>query len=122
MGKILQIRVSAWTYDEDEVLAAWPRLCGIVWPQLEQWGPTGMKHGVTELAGYLPDALRFSDLPEAEKKALRPGADNVANILEQMRSALASWDPRKAHALSEVLEEALSELETEAARLLNERA
>ena len=121
MGKILQIRVSAWTYDEDEVLAAWPRLCSIVWPQLDQWGPAGMKHGVTELAGYLPDALRFSDLPDAVKKALRPGVDNVADILEQMRSALASWDPRKANALSEVLEEALSELETEAMRLLDEK-
>ena len=121
MGKILQIRVSAWTYDEDEVLAAWPQLCAIVWPQLEQWGPVGMKHGVTELAGYLPDALRFSDLPDEVKKRLRPGSEKVAAVLEEMRSALASWDPRKANALSEALEEALTDLENEALRLQDKK-
>jgi hypothetical protein len=64
--------VSAWTYDEEEVLQAWPKLCALVWSQLDQWGPAGMKRGVTELAGYLPDALRFSELPADVKKALRP--------------------------------------------------
>ena len=120
MGRILQIRVSAWTYDEDEVLQAWPKLCALVWSQLDQWGPAGMKRGVTELAGYLPDTLRFSDLPEEVKKALRPGAKKVADILEEMRKALADWDPRKANTLSDALEEALFELEKEAPRELLE--
>ena len=120
MGRILQIRVSAWTYDEDEVLQAWPKLCALVWSQLDQWGPAGMKRGVTELAGYLPDALRFSDLPEEVKKALRPGAKKVADILEEMRKALADWDPRRANTLSDALEEALFELEKEAPRELLE--
>ena len=110
MGRILQIRVSAWTYDEDEVVQAWPRLCALVWPQLDQWGPAGMKRGVTELAGY----LLFSDVPEAQKKALRPGAEKVAAILADMRAALADWDPRRANQLSDALEEALFELEREA--------
>ena len=114
MGRILQIRVSAWTYDEDEVVQAWPRLCALVWPQLDKWGPANMKRGVTELAGYLPDALRFSDVPEAQKKALRPGAEKAAAILEEMRAALADWDPRRANKLSDALEEALFELEKEA--------
>ncbi|WP_458399526.1 hypothetical protein [Mailhella sp.] len=120
MGRILQIRVSAWTYDEDEVLQAWPRLCALVWSQLDQWGPAGMKRGVTELAGYLPDALRFSDLPDDVKKLLFPGVKKVAGILDDMRKALADWDPRKANALSDALEEALSELEKEAPRELLE--
>ena len=114
MGRILQIRVSAWTYDEDEVLQAWPKLCAFVWSQLDQWGPAGMKRGVTELAGYLPDALRFSELPDDVKRALLPGVKNVAAILEDMRKALADWDPRKANTLSDALEEALSELEKDA--------
>ncbi len=114
LGRVLQIRVSAWTYDEDEVVQAWPCLCALVWPQLEQWGPAGLKRGVTELAGFLQDALRFSDLPEESKKALLPGADKVASLLEEMRQALADWDPRRANTLSNSLEDALSELEREA--------
>ena len=120
MGRILQIRVSAWTYDEDEVLQAWPKLCALVWSQLDQWGPAGMKRGVTELAGYLPDALRFSELPDDVKRALLPGVKKVASILEDMRKALADWDPRRANALSDALEEALFELEKEAPRELLE--
>jgi len=116
LGKVLQIRVSAWTYDEDEVVQTWPSLCALVWPQLDQWGPVGLKRGVTELAGFLTDALRFSDLPEDVKKALQPGAAKVAAVLEEMRQALADWDPRRANILSNVLEDALSELEKEAAR------
>ena len=120
MGRILQIRVSAWTYDEDEVLQAWPKLCALVWSQLDQWGPAGMKRGVTELAGYLPDALRFSELPDDVKRALLPDVKNVAAILEDMRKALADWEPRRANALSDALEEALFELEKEAPRELLE--
>ena len=120
MGRILQIRVSAWTYDEDEVLQAWPKLCALVWSQLDQWGPAGMKRGVTELAGYLPDALRFSDLPDDVKTLLFPGAKKVAGILDDMRKALADWDPRRANELSDALEEALSELEKDAPRELLE--
>ena len=120
MGKILQVRVSAWTYDEDEVVEAWPRLCALVWSQLDKWGPAGMKRGVAELAEYLPDAMRFSDLPEEVKKELRPGVEKVTSVLNEMRSALASWDPRRANTLSDALEEALSELEKEAPQeLLN---
>ena len=114
MGRILQIRVSAWTYDEDEVVQAWPKLCALVWSQLDKWGPANMKRGVTELAGYLADALRFSDVPDTQKKALRPGVEKVASTLEAMRAALADWDPRRANQLSDALEEALFELEKEA--------
>ena len=111
MGKILQIRVSAWTYNEDEVPAAWPKLSALVWGELDRWGPAGMRHGVTELAGYLVDALRFADIPEETKKQLLPGAQNVAAVLENMRAALADWDPRRANALSNDLEDALTALE-----------
>jgi hypothetical protein len=114
VGKVLQIRVSAWTYDEDEVIAAWPKLAALVWGQLDQWGPAGMKRGVTELAEYLPDAVKFSELSADTKKRLRPGAEKAAAILEDMRTALASWDPRRANTLSDALEEALTALEKEA--------
>ena len=114
MGKILQIRVGAWTYDEDEVTAAWPKLTALVWSELDRWGPSGMKRGVTELAEYLPDALRFADLDDETRKLLAPGAKKVEEKLDAMRSALADWEPRRANTLSNELEDALTALEKEA--------
>lgn len=114
MGKILQIRVGAWTYDEDEVTAAWPKLTALVWSELYCWGPSGMKRGVTELAEYLPDALRFADIDDETRKLLAPGAKKVEEKLDAMRSALADWEPRRANTLSNELEDALTALEKEA--------
>ena len=111
MGRVLQIRVSAWTYNEDEVVRTWPQLAELVWAQLGRWGPVGLKHGVIELAEYLADAIRFSDLPDEQKQRLDHGAQTVTTRLTEMRDALANWDPRTANALSEKLEEALTELE-----------
>lgn len=114
MGKILQIRVGAWTYDEDEVTAAWPKLTALVWSELDRWGPSGMKRGVTELAEYLPDALRFADIDDETRKLLAPGAKKVEEKLDAMRSALADWEPRRANTLSNELEDALTALDKEA--------
>lgn len=114
MGKILQIRVGAWTYDEDEVTAAWPKLTALVWSELDRWGPSGMKRGVTELVEYLPDALRFADIDDETRKLLAPGAKKVEEKLDAMRSALADWEPRRANTLSNELEDALTALEKEA--------
>lgn len=121
MGKILQVRVGAWTYNEDEVTAAWPKLSALVWSELDRWGPSGMKRGVTELAEYLPDSLRFADIPEETKKLLMPGAKKVEEKLNAMRSALADWEPRRANTLSNELEDALTELEKQAPEDLLER-
>ena len=114
MGKILQIRVGAWTYNEDEVTAAWPRLSALVWSELDRWGPSGMKRGVTELAEYLSDSLRFADIPEDTRRLLMPGARKVADTLDAMRAALADWEPRRANSLSNELEDALTTLEKQA--------
>ncbi len=111
MGKVLQIRVSAWTYDEEEVVRTWPRLAELVWAQLNAWGSAGMRRGVLELAEYASDAVRFSDMPEARKQRLAPWAKAVTARLGEMREALANWKPREANALSEKLEDALTDLE-----------
>ena len=117
MGRILQIRVGAWTYDEDEVLRTWPHITALVWTQLDQWGPVGLPHGVVELATHVADAIRFSDLPKEQKEQLAPLARVVTALLEEMRTALADWKPRAANALSERLEEALTELDGQMAAL-----
>lgn len=114
MGKVLQIRVGAVTYDEDEVVAEWPVLTDFVWGELERWGPKNMKRGVAELAEFLPDALRFAAIPKTAREELLPSAESAKKTLESIREALASWNPREAHRLSFELEEKLSRLEEKA--------
>lgn len=112
MGKILQIRVTAWTYDEDEVTRAWPRLTALVWPERDKWAAAGAKHGVLELAKALPDVARFGDWPEATRQALRDGIARAHELSVKLETALADWQPSVANALSDDLEDALSALET----------
>lgn len=111
MGKILQIRVTAWTYDEDEVTRAWPRLTALVWPERDKWAAAGAKHGVLELAKALPDVARFGDWPEATRQALRDGIARAHELSVKLETALADWQPSVANALSDDLEDALSALE-----------
>ena len=103
MGKILQIRVSVWTYDENEVEKAWPRLV-----ELAAGVPLKhAKHGVTELVDSLDDGLRFMDWPQSVKDSLRPGVERAPKLKAQLEDALADWDPRRADKLSYELEEVL---------------
>lgn len=111
MGRILQIRVTAWTYDEDEVTRAWPRLTSLVWAERDRWAAAGARRGVLELAGALPDAARFGDWPEATRQALKDGIDQVYGLSVRLETALADWQPSVANKLSDELEDALTALE-----------
>lgn len=111
MGKILQIRVTSWTYDEDEVNRAWPRLTGLVWARRDTWAPAGARHGVLELAKALPDAARFGHWPESTRQALKDGIATVYDLSVRLEAALADWQPALANRLSDELEDALSGLE-----------
>ncbi|MCH5276494.1 MAG: hypothetical protein J1E80_01530 [Desulfovibrionaceae bacterium] len=111
MGKILQIRVTAWTYDEDEVNRAWPRLTSLVWARRAAWAPAGAGHGVLELARALPDAARFGDWPESTRQAIRDGMDTAYRLSVRLEEALADWQPSLANRLSDELEDALTSLE-----------
>ena len=107
MGKILQIRVSAWTYDEAEVENAWPRLAELAFN-------VPLKHhkrGVLEMVTGLDDGLRFMDWPAPLKDSIAPGLKRVVAIKTQLEGALADWDPRRANSLSNDLEEALDAVE-----------
>jgi hypothetical protein len=107
MGKILQIRVSAWTYDEAEVEEAWPRLAELAFS-------VPLKHhrrGVLEMVTALDDGLRFMNWPAPLKDSLTPGLERVVAIRDQLEGALADWDPRRADKLSNALEDALDAVE-----------
>ena len=107
MGKILQIRVSAWTYDETEVEEAWPRLAELAFS-------VPLKHhkrGVLEMVTALDDGLRFMNWPAPLKDSIAPGLKRVVAIKDQLEGALADWDPRRANKLSHDLEDTLDAVE-----------
>lgn len=54
MGKLLQIRVSAWTYREEDVVRAWPALTALAWPRPQY---PDEKRGVLELVTALENGL-----------------------------------------------------------------
>lgn len=113
MGKFLQIRVSAWTYDEKAMQAAWPNLASLAWGQWSDSGSPypGGKRGVLELTAALADGLAFADWPEAVKQQLSSEIRKTADLKTRLESALADWNPREAESLSNKLEDTLDDLE-----------
>ena len=118
MGRILQIRVSAWTYDEDEVAQAWPTLSELVWPEVEKWSPPGGRKGVMELAKALPDVARFGNWSAQVREALRDGISTTTALAGELEQALSDWKPVEANRLSDLLEDALTSLEKRAVTLV----
>ena len=75
MGRYLQIRVSASTFREEEVLQAWPRLTTLVWPD----GPVGPEGGgVLQLVAALDDACNFAGWNDTLRKALAAWASTTS--------------------------------------------
>lgn len=111
MGKILQIRVSATTFDEKEVEKAWPSLSRLVWEKGEFMNPA---RGVMELAHAAFTAVDAGLVPEKAITALEEHATKAENIRQQIESALGNWDARAADKLSYELEDVLEEMEKNA--------
>lgn len=111
MGKLLQIRVSAWTYREEDVVRAWPALTALAWPRPQY---PDEKRGVLELVTALENGLSFEDWPKPSPRAFGKASGAPAAVKKDLEEALFQWEPRKANELSETLEEELA--------TLNERA
>lgn len=111
MGKFLQIRVSAWTYDEDALRRAWPELSALVWPNENR---TAEKRGVLELVTALENGLAFGDWPQAVVSELEAGVRRAAGLKRELEEALSDWEPRTANSLSDTLEECLEDLNRKA--------
>lgn len=114
MGKILQIRVSAWTYREEDVFETWPDLSELAWPRPPY---PGEKRGVLELVTALENGLAFENWPKSRVSGLKDGIAQVVNVKARLEDALANWEPREANFLSDQLEDALDRLETHALRV-----
>ena len=112
MGKLLQIRVQASTYSEDDVSRAWPRLFELAFSSQAPVPSSGMR-GVMELVARLDDIRRFSDgLPNEVKAILDKNLPPVLEIRDELESSLADWKAARANTLSDDLEKAIADLET----------
>ena len=107
MGKALQIRVSAVTWDESLLEKLWPRLSELAFsiPLKHE------KHGVLEMVKALGDGLQFMQWSQERKQALTPGIELAVDTVRRLEGTLANWHPREANALSDELEGILDKLE-----------
>ena len=106
MGRLLQIRVSAWTFSEDDVEKTWPKLWELVWPESKV-----IPHkGVMELTEAVFDGVRAGLLAKEVREALGEKADQAEVLRQEIEAALVGRDPRKADKLTYELEDCLDAL------------
>jgi hypothetical protein len=123
MGRVLFIRVSVATFDEKDLLKAWPLLCACVWPDSETAGavasgrkkacapPALSPRGALELVNGLMDSIRFGDMPKEWTELLRAPSQRLEDLQEQLDEALGDRDVRKAQQLIDSIEHTLDEAE-----------
>lgn len=121
MSRVLFIRVSAETFNEDDVLKSWPTLCATVWPDagankndkpsriIKQLAPSPAK-GALALVDAFTEHVRFV-ADEAERKALLPYAEKLEGLRKNLDEALGNRDVHKASTLTDAIEDALDEAE-----------
>lgn len=111
MGKLLQIRVSAQTWEPEAVCKAWPLLCATAEPASKTEAGSKALLDVLALTQALGDSLQFGPWSREYAKVLQPGVTEAMKLAQQLERALGDWDATRANALSDQLEEALHELE-----------
>ncbi len=109
MGKALQIRVSAVTWNEDLVEKMWPQLHEMAFDVPHRH----TKKGVMEMVSCLGDGLQFMSWSEQRRLALGTGIEKAVQLAKSIENALADWDPRLANSLSDELEDVLTALEND---------
>lgn len=116
MGKHLQIRVMAQTWNPEAVCKAWPMLCATAEPASKTEAGSKALSDVLALVQALQDSLEFGPWSKAYVKALEPGVQRAVSLKKQLEDALADWNPTQANTLSDRLEDELNSLEREAAK------
>ncbi|SHN63810.1 type II toxin-antitoxin system RelE/ParE family toxin [Desulfovibrio litoralis] len=125
MGKILQIRLSASTYNLDDVLKAWPALYNSVWGDekaftfqaMSAFANSDQNRGVLNLVKDLKTALVHNEWVSAKKQALEPGIKEAEKKAKELDEYLANWDAKAANRASDELESILDQLEVLMKRL-----
>jgi len=116
VGRILFIRVSAETYDEKEVIRAWPKLYAMLWPDADSTGSPGKmvrdllpesRRGVLQLADAFVERVHFGDVPAGAREALIDAAKIVKRLREDLDAAQGDRDVRVAAGLATAIEDTL---------------
>ena len=107
MGKALQIRVAAVTWNEDLLEELWPRLTELAFsvPVRHE------RRGVLEMVRALDEGLQFLPWSEERRTVMGPGIREAARLKAGLEAALADWQPGEANRLSDELEDTLDRLE-----------
>lgn len=107
MGRLLQVRVTAWTFSEEDVEKAYPSLWKLVWqdPKVIQ------KKGVLELTGAIFDAVRVGLIDDDKVVALKDGAEKAEEMRLEIEKLLGEWKAGEADKLIYQLEDQLDGLE-----------
>ena len=116
MGRTLQVRVSATTFDPAEVERRWPRLSALA------FSPAAVKvpalpletRGVLELVTHLADRLEIGLLPAEALAELPDNIKRAAVAKARLDAALGDWNARAANTATDEIEDALDELEGQA--------
>lgn len=116
MGRLLQVRLSAYTYDIEDVRKAWPSLCQTVWPDDKAIKALRISdiaggRGVLDLVKALEVALEYEPWPDAVKQVLSPLIKSARRKTDELSAALADWNSKAANRATDELEAVLDELE-----------
>jgi hypothetical protein len=124
MGHILFIRVSAETYDEKEVIRAWPKLYAMLWPDAYAGADASAspekiirallpdsRRGVLQLVDTFVDYAHFGNMPAAARSALGGPAQKLERLRADLSEALGNRDVQTASRLTDAIEDALDEAE-----------
>ncbi|SBV94502.1 conserved hypothetical protein [uncultured delta proteobacterium] len=127
MGRVLTVRLSVTTYNEEDVFRSWPRLCALAWPGKGQvfqdgWKPNPevfappvkaepVRRGVMELAQGLLEESRLGDWDKDVKSKLAAGLRELEKNAATLEAALADWQPQAANTATNQIEDTLDSLE-----------
>ncbi|SMP78204.1 hypothetical protein SAMN06295888_13027 [Desulfonatronum zhilinae] len=111
MGKILQVRVSAVTYDPDDVYSRWPELSRLAWGEKQSVDLKDV--GVRQLTAVLEDKWKFGeDWPQDLKNSLAKDVEALRELDRRLEDALADRQADAADRITYELEDVLDELES----------
>ena len=129
MGRILQVRVLAYTYSAEDLVRAWPKLAtlafGLEYVQDAKKGNLELQEtsrkGVVDLIHALSDGLSFDAWavePHRDMKEriaeLEPGVKNLTKLVAELEDFLADWRAGEANQVTVKIEDALDVLEKQA--------
>ena len=107
MGKVLQIRVLAHTWNEELAEKMWPRLYELAFSV-----PTKFKkHGVAELIQGLDEGLTYLDWSKDRQNKMGDGIKKAVQLYRELERALAEWQVSNANRLTDEIEQVLEQLE-----------